>query len=541
MAFNKMSWLGMFPTILLISIFMNGNAVSVKDGDTVNISLLNYSVSSSMMVEQYISVAPLTTVTLNILNIPRVASFVLAHTHSYDHSTTLSYSEILNPHGYINGTDIGLVKMNGPIPMQFFIYNGNPDAAYMLVIIQAYGKYAPLPGGCNMEFSVETAPYLQLRLSRSLITVDAQLASLPSLSLACDDYSSLIHLEIYHMYLPERDFTPESYYDAIRKMSTVDSIRSNGKLVAAPERGSTLRRTFSAYPGTGSVYGVIAVSGYSASAYVPAFTYACGSKYIPDEDMCEILTLDVFSFFSGLGFGLLWLGFWLCFGIPILTVLLATLTLGYILASVAMFAGLGDYALLQWDINYWTAFICIMISICVIFSPLMHKANILCCAILGAFAIVAPIDHYIGSNLKFIVVNTMRRATVPEFSSAIIDPPFQWKDCLLSVSWILMSIIGVGAQCWLQRGKPPFPPPPYQPRDESFTTTRRRGLSLVRGEDATERTPLVTDARILYGASSDSVFSSPATHNDVGTSGSRIGRLLTVLKIYHRDPVDSNK
>ncbi|XP_066998733.1 transmembrane 7 superfamily member 3 isoform X3 [Anabrus simplex] len=487
MAFNKMSWLGMFPTILLISIFMNGNAVSVK---------------------------------------------------------------------------------------------------------------APLPGGCNMEFSVETAPYLQLRLSRSLITVDAQLASLPSLSLACDDYSSLIHLEIYHMYLPERDFTPESYYDAIRKMSTVDSIRSNGKLVAAPERGSTLRRTFSAYPGTGSVYGVIAVSGYSASAYVPAFTYACGSKYIPDEDMCEILTapfskllcamiffcgllmcffghrffktemfllgfiaaanvaymiiasynpdfneptLDVFSFFSGLGFGLLWLGFWLCFGIPILTVLLATLTLGYILASVAMFAGLGDYALLQWDINYWTAFICIMISICVIFSPLMHKANILCCAILGAFAIVAPIDHYIGSNLKFIVVNTMRRATVPEFSSAIIDPPFQWKDCLLSVSWILMSIIGVGAQCWLQRGKPPFPPPPYQPRDESFTTTRRRGLSLVRGEDATERTPLVTDARILYGASSDSVFSSPATHNDVGTSGSRIGRLLTVLKIYHRDPVDSNK
>jgi hypothetical protein len=54
-----------------------------------------------------------------------------------------------------------------------------------------------------------------------------------------------------------------------------------------------------------------------------------------------------------------------------------------------------------------------------------RSASILSCSIVGAFAIVTPIDHYIGSSLKYILVNVVRRATVPDFNLAVICFPFQ--------------------------------------------------------------------------------------------------------------------
>ena len=53
------------------------------------------------------------------------------------------------------------------------------------------------------------------------------------------------------------------------------------------------------------------------------------------------------------------------------------------------------------------------------------SASILSCAIVGSYAIITPIDHYIGSNLKYILVNVVRRATVEDFNWAVIQFPFQ--------------------------------------------------------------------------------------------------------------------
>lgn len=54
-------------------------------------------------------------------------------------------------------------------------------------------------------------------------------------------------------------------------------------------------------------------------------------------------------------------------------------------------------------------------------------SNILCCAILGAYATIYPMDYYLGSNLKYIIINTIRRATVPQFNKAVLSPPFEWR------------------------------------------------------------------------------------------------------------------
>lgn len=45
--------------------------------------------------------------------------------------------------------------------------------------------------------------------------------------------------------------------------------------VPVPMGHSYLRRYFSAYPGVGTIYAVVARYGNLTSAYVPAVTYAC--------------------------------------------------------------------------------------------------------------------------------------------------------------------------------------------------------------------------------------------------------------------------
>jgi hypothetical protein len=82
---------------------------------------------------------------------------------------------------------------------------------------------------------------------------------------------------------------------------------------------------------------------------------------------------------------------------------------------------------------------CIVVAVSLIFLSLTQKAIIISCAILGAYAVIIPIDHYIGSNLKYIIVNVIRRATVQDFRMAIIDPPFQTRGVFL-ISIILLKL-----------------------------------------------------------------------------------------------------
>lgn len=87
----------------------------------------------------------------------------------------------------------------------------------------------------------------------------------------------------------------------------------------------------------------------------------------------------------------------------------------------------GDVSVLRNDINFWMVFGSISVLVSLLLLSLVQKANIISCAILGAYAVIIPIDHYIGSNLKYIIVNIIRRATVKDFRMAIIDPPFQMR------------------------------------------------------------------------------------------------------------------
>lgn len=86
-----------------------------------------------------------------------------------------------------------------------------------------------------------------------------------------------------------------------------------------------------------------------------------------------------------------------------------------------------DYIDLSNDFNYWIPYCCVILMVPALLVSLAEKANILATSILGGYAMIIPLDYYLGSNLRFILINSIRRATVPEFKWAIIDIPFQTK------------------------------------------------------------------------------------------------------------------
>lgn len=503
----------------------NGSYVETwnsTEGSNIIISLKSLNIVENALppdnelIEDLIVLLPSSVYSLQVTDIPIGVHFIVLQAHSYLYNVTLSYNKMKQPHQFITGYNVGLVQIVSSSGIaQFYLENNNTFNATVLVTVVAYGNSAPIPGGCNMEYSVETAPYLHVKYTAAMVTVDFQPAAIPMgwiYGITCT--LPTIYYEVYHMYMPEKDHSIETYFDSIKKMMTVDRIRENGRKVAAALTGPEMRRVFSAYRGTGSVFGVIANNGpRSYSAYVPAQSYSCSTVHYTDG--CQVLTsafskavcavilfvglfmcifghtffktemfllsfltgglityilvtlqqtysgsFTVFiSSITGIGSGLLWLFVWSCFGIPILSVLIATFNVGILITSIIFYAGLGDYPLLESDVNYWLSFACciLVITVCLICS--MHKANVLACALIGSYTVIIPIDYYNGSNLKYIIINIIRRATVDGFETAIIDPPFQSMDAILTFVWVVLAIHGYILQTNQLRHKPPFPPP----------------------------------------------------------------------------------
>ncbi|XP_026736444.1 transmembrane 7 superfamily member 3-like [Trichoplusia ni] len=451
-------------------------------------------------------------------NINKDLSFIVFQVHSHLLNVTLYTA--LKPDSQVKGTNVGLVSFMNAID-SFHIYNKNENATVRVYIsVHGYLDPDPVPGGCNMEFPVPISPYLLTRTNNDYITVDAALASLEP---TCRE-NQQPNITFYMMYLPEMNFYADAYFDGIRKMMTLKNIVKYGLKI--PKSSFPInRRILSAYPGTGVIFTVVAThvtqdlaATETYSVYVPSYSYGCPSV---DEDGCDIMD-DMFTQFlcaillfvglfvcffghrffktemflagffsgviityilvaiitvvdkpellaastlSGVFFGAIWLLFWWLYGIPVIAVLLPSLNLGFLLASIFYYRLPGNITYLEVDFNFWTPFVLVMLLTALAVVSVTYAANILCCAILGAYATVLSVDYYLGSNLKFIIINTIRRAVVPNFNKATLSPPFQLKDFSMTLLWIILATLGFLFQHWHNRGRPPFPPPPRDLRE----------------------------------------------------------------------------
>lgn len=92
---------------------------------------------------------------------------------------------------------------------------------------------APIPGGCNLEFEMPVSPWLRVSYNHSVVNVDHELAALPTNrgdAFPCESES--LQYEVFHYYLSQRDFTEDSFFDAIRLLRTVKGAHTYGREVS---------------------------------------------------------------------------------------------------------------------------------------------------------------------------------------------------------------------------------------------------------------------------------------------------------------------
>ncbi|KAL4713402.1 hypothetical protein ACJJTC_010387 [Scirpophaga incertulas] len=462
--------------------------------------------------KEFVHINASSTIQFNIVNDVNV-SFIVFQVHSHVYNVTL-YNNTNIEGSSVSGKNVGLYSSVRPKLDTFFLLNPNIIDLKLFVSVQGYGNKDPIPGGCNMEFPTPISPFMRTTFLKDYIFVDAA-APRYYTDMHCQNIDNVV-VDFYIMYLPEHNFDSETYFDGIQKMMTLEKIIENGDRI--PKTAFPMRRMLSAYPGTGAIYVAVAKDVQNPnyySIYVPNHHYAC-MPFDDGDDSCEIIQ-DVISklicasliflglftcyighrFFktemflfgvlsgvvvsyilisimsdldrpalllaatsSGVLVGILWLIFWWYYGLPIIAVSLPALNLGFLIASIVYSKLPGDVVMLQVDYNFWTLFVLIMTLTCVFLVSMAFVTNVLCCAVLGAYAVVYALDFYVGSNLKYIIINIVRRATVPKFGMAVLMVPFEWKDALMIALWVGLAISGFLWQHFHNRGRPPFPPPP---------------------------------------------------------------------------------
>ncbi|XP_037569814.1 transmembrane 7 superfamily member 3 [Dermacentor silvarum] len=405
-----------------------------------------------------------------------------------------------------------------------FIHNPSVDNVTLLLVVSLHGSKDPVPGGCNMEFPVEVSPFLRLVLKSTELAVEFQHASsgVPreAQTSKCSRSLPLFRYDLYVYYLDQWDLSEDHYLTAVSKMLDPSSVKSNAHLVKAYRENPKTRALFLTYPGEGAVYSVLVEQvtwdgQIHEAAYVPIATYGC--LWYTQSETCRrlesawglvvALLLSIagliicfrghrfFSFqmfffgflaFSLISFmvfiaitrasardgllaallggalgGLLWMAIWWLFAIPVLSISLSGLFLGFLVAAVLLFTPLGEVAFLQSSLSYWVFVSCIMLLPTVLLLPQARLLSVLSCCLVGGYCTILAADQYLGTSLSYVVLNVVRRSLVPGGYQASNTVPFQLNDLLLSLTWAALFVLGTVLQLWSERGRAPFPQSPY--------------------------------------------------------------------------------
>lgn len=458
----------------------------------------------------------------------------------------------------IRGSSVGMVATlkNGMTSAIWNISVADDSVKFnvsAMVMMQAYGNNAPVPGGCNQVFQLETDPNILLAPSGYDTDVWFQWASPPRTTgspLVCDrsdrNFGDLTY-DLYVGYVSGGSIGEEGLFDLLANLWSVETIEENAqKFISLQNDGVKKSRVLvTSQQSRGSVYLVIVRDNThgTAASYVSSVTYACnftagecdlnlGALDITFMLVCGVLgvflvffghqflktELAMFGFISvtlvaflllsltnsmsetaclGIAAGLGIIGallsvfvwWWLAF--PSISVLLPGLTAGYIIACILFFTPFANISWWNASLNYGLVFACVALLYLVVLlcSPL--TLNIVSCSLVGGFGIVMVAAIPLHSSLKLLFLNSVRHATVTEYTQVIIVSPFQTVDIVLTGVWAALLILGAAFQFYRQHGKPRFP-----------TATRRRGIwqRRRRGQDS-ERpsTPMPDETAPLLG------------------------------------------
>ena len=65
------------------------------------------------------------------------------------------------------------------------------------------------------------------------------------------------------------------------------------------------------------------------------------------------------------------------------------------------------------------------LGLSLIMTIIFEFGFVMTCSIIASFMVILPLDYWIGSTLKYIIINIIRRMTVKGFNLVTVRPPFE--------------------------------------------------------------------------------------------------------------------
>ncbi|GIY60213.1 transmembrane 7 superfamily member 3 [Caerostris darwini] len=445
---------------------------------------------------------------INVIDIPINVAVIICQAHAQAENLTLSEQPVASIHNSISGKNIGFaIKLhNSESVKQIRLSNFNQEDVSVLIIITILDSFEPVPGGCNMEFPTEIAPYLRLKSDSLKTYLEYQHASFGSHRdeplTRCGLSLPYLTYEIYVLFLEENDFGESEYFKKVELMSNVSSIKEHSSKAKSYSLHPDTRFSFLMYPNLGVVYNVIAKytlnNEVKEAAYVPVVSYGC-APFDFSENGCQIiysfkgkaflLLLSFYGFivaFFGHSFiggsilflglllsfligiiligkysnfkresiielsmvigilgGLLFLFLWLRFQHPIILFLLNGLVFGFLFTATIFYTPLGNTEIFVNNKNFWSLLSLGILFVSILSIGIPFVMTVIGLSIVGCYVMLLFYDDFVGTRLSYIILNIIKRAVSKNHVFAANDLPFQTKDILMSTLWIVLSLIAV--------------------------------------------------------------------------------------------------
>ena len=379
--------------------------------------------------------------------------------------------------------------------------------------VVGYSEGDPVPGQCSNKEGVWPLPALTLEARSEVIRLNFSAAA-PNIRGACNNREEVTY-KVYQRYICDEKDMENAFFEALKNFKDISSIETWGSRVSSlgPHKN---RLVFANYAPIGSVYAVIAAAVNGSSLYGLGHSYGCdldpvtgachqetlaivqiscacslfaglllafmGHKYFLGSQILfgfyagvyiGYILLQVFCdlefyflFFlvmaCGVGMAITTVSIWIFLGIPVLSVVLPTLEVGVVLASVVLYLPETNTITLTTSLHYWLVYACLVLAGPISLLAFTHKAHILACVIVGSVLVMIPVDFFLGTGLRFIFLNVLRRSYVRDYREAIFVPLLQSEELLVLACWLATIALALLTQLLVQRGRPPFPPSPFQ-------------------------------------------------------------------------------
>ncbi|XP_073423532.1 transmembrane 7 superfamily member 3 [Dendrobates tinctorius] len=233
-------------------------------------------------------------------NIPSNVSFILFQVHSQYANMTLSVSKVPTINASETGSDAGLLSVLTPsqTSCSWYLDTSSPALLLASVITVSYSERDPIPGACNLEFSLDIDPNVHLQYNLYETVIVFAPANLGHTRAAqpppCDvqtgqDSRFRLQYDIYQYFLPENNLNDSVLLAHLQRMSMVPQISANGVKLATLTSNDRTTMSFSSVPGQGVIYNVVVHDPVlnTSAAYVPVHTYAC--NFTAAMDSCSTL------------------------------------------------------------------------------------------------------------------------------------------------------------------------------------------------------------------------------------------------------------